>query len=159
MKFSDFVQSDAIITQMKATTRDEAIRELVDALRDANAFNAEVAEDVFAGVIRREEIGTTGIGGGIAVPHSKTPGVARTVCAIGVSEEGVDFSSLDCEKVKLFFLLVSPADCQREHLAALQYMSQFFRVETFCDALKDARDAHEIRSILDSADATPETEE
>lgn len=159
MKFSDIVQSDAIVTPMKAATRDEAIRELVDALRDANAFSAEAAEDVYAAAIRREEIGTTGIGRGVAVPHAKTPGVSRTVCAIGISEEGVDFSSLDCEKVKLFFALVSPSDCQREHLAALEYMSRFFRDEEFCQALKSARNATEVHAVLEQADSRPEEEE
>ena len=66
--------------------------------------------------MKREELGSTGIGRGVAVPHTKHPSVDRLIGTVGVSQEGIDFQSLDGEKVHLFFLLVSPPDRPGDHL-------------------------------------------
>ncbi len=92
--------------------------------------------------MKREDLGSTGIGRGVAVPHTKHPSVQRLVGTGGrQQQEGVDFDSLDGEKVQLFFLLISPPDRPGDHLRALENISRQLRDETFCKFLKQATTA------------------
>ena len=106
---------------------EEAIGLLVDGLRDAGHIPEESAADVTAAFIRREQLGSTAIGGGYAVPHVKHPSVTKLVGAIGYSPEGVDFRALDGELVNMVILLVSPPNQPGDHLRALERISRFFR--------------------------------
>ncbi len=102
--------------------------------------------------MKREELGSTGIGRGVAVPHTKHPSVQRLVGTVAVSSDGIDFNSLDGEKVQLFFLLISPPDRPGDHLRALENISRQLRDDTFCKFLKQATTADDIRQLLDEAD-------
>jgi len=97
-------------------------------------------------------LGSTGIGRGVAVPHTKHASVDRLVGTVGVSSEGVDFNSLDGDKVQLFFLLISPPDRPGDHLRALENISRQLRDEMFCRFLKQAKSAQDIRLLLEEAD-------
>ena len=119
---------------------------------DAKRIHPSELENIVRAILKREDLGTTGIGRGIAVPHTKHSSVDRLVGTIGVSGPGVDFDSLDGEKVQLFFLLISPPDRPGDHLRALENISRLLRDDTFCKSLKQAKDASEIRRILDDAD-------
>ena len=76
----------------------------------------------------------------------------RLVGAVAISEEGVDFDSLDGEKVQLFFLLISPPDRPGDHLRALENISRQLRDDTFCRFLKQSKTADDIRQLLEEAD-------
>ena len=108
MKFCDFVKPEAIRAEITASDKEGVIRELVGSLVSAGMIAADSSESIVEAIMKREELGSTGIGRGIAVPHTKHPTVERLVGTVGVSQDGVDFKSLDGEKVQLFFLLVSP---------------------------------------------------
>jgi PTS system fructose-specific IIA component/PTS system nitrogen regulatory IIA component len=86
------------------------------------------------------------------VPHTKHPSVEKLVGTVGVSASGVEFASLDGEKVQLFFLLVSPPDRPGDHLRALENISRQLRDEMFCKFLKQAKTSDDIRTLLDEAD-------
>jgi PTS system fructose-specific IIA component/PTS system nitrogen regulatory IIA component len=118
----------------------------------AGKVSATDAEGIVASIMKREELGSTGIGRGVAVPHTKHPSVDKLVGTVGVSREGVDFNSLDGEKVQLFFLLVSPPDRPGDHLRALENISRQLRHDTFCKFLKVSKDAAEIHQLLQEAD-------
>ena len=110
MKLADFVVNDAIISDLKSTTKDGAIREIIESLTRSGHLKADEAESIVAAIMKREELGSTGIGNGVAVPHTKHPSVDRMVGTVAVSKAGLDFQSIDREKVDLIFLLVSPPD-------------------------------------------------
>jgi PTS system nitrogen regulatory IIA component len=152
MKFSDFVQTEAIKASVTALDKPEVIRELVNGLATSGGINAADAEGIIAAILKREELGSTGIGRGVAVPHTKHPSVTKLVGTVGVSHEGVDFNSLDGDKVHLFFLLVSPPDRPADHLRALENISRQLRDDTFCRFLKQAQSVQDIRTLLDEAD-------
>ena len=109
-------------------------------------------DDIIKAIMKREELGSTGIGRGIAVPHTKHPSVERLIGTVGVSVSGVEFDSLDGEKVQLFFLLVSPPDRPGDHLRALENISRQLRDETFCRFLKQSRNTEDIVQLLEEAD-------
>jgi PTS system fructose-specific IIA component/PTS system nitrogen regulatory IIA component len=102
--------------------------------------------------MKREELGSTGIGRGIAVPHTKHASVSQPVGTVGISRGGVDFQSLDGEKVQLFFLLISPPDRPGDHLRALENISKQLQDDTFCRFLKQSKTANDVRQILEEAD-------
>jgi len=152
MKFSDFVCRPAIRAELAADDKEGAIRELVGALVQAEAIAEGEKENIVRAIMKREELGSTGIGRGVAVPHTKHSSVEKLVGTVGVSGVGVDFLSLDGEKVQLFFLLVSPPDRPGDHLRALENISRQLRNETFCRFLKQSKSAADIQQLLDEAD-------
>jgi PTS system fructose-specific IIA component/PTS system nitrogen regulatory IIA component len=153
MKFSDFVAADAIRSHVAAGTKEGVIREMVQSLVDAGSIAAGDLESIVKAIMKREDLGSTGIGRGVAVPHTKHPSVSRLVGTVAVSHDGVDFESLDGEPVQLFFLLVSPPDRPGDHLRALENISRQLRDETFCRHLKAAKSPLDIQHLLEEADS------
>ncbi|MEE3218995.1 MAG: PTS sugar transporter subunit IIA [Planctomycetota bacterium] len=152
MKFADFVSSTAIRPDLAAEDKDEVIREMAASLVEAGELAESELESIVKAILKREELGSTGIGRGIAVPHTKHPSVEKLVGTVAVSTEGVDFKSLDGEKVQLFFLLISPPDRPGDHLRALENISRQLRDDTFCRFLKQSKSADDISQLLEEAD-------
>lgn len=152
MKFCDFVSIDAIQSEMASEEKEGAIRELVGNLVSAGQINADDSEGIVSAIMKREELGSTGIGRGIAVPHTKHPCVDKLVGTVGVSQNGVEFQSLDGEPVQLFFLLVSPPDRPGDHLRALENISRQLRDDMFCKFLKQSKTKQDIQTLLEEAD-------
>lgn len=152
MKFSEFISKDAIRTNLQATDKESVIREMTSSLQTAHSIGDEQFESVVEAILKREELGSTGIGRGVAVPHTKHPTVDKLCGAVGVSEEGVEFDSLDGEKVHLLFLLVSPPDRPGDHLRALENISRQLRNDTFCRFLKQSSTADDVWTLLEEAD-------
>ena len=152
MKFADFICNEAITARLAAEDKEAVIAEMVGALVTANGISAEDRDSIVAAVMKREELGSTGIGRGVAVPHTKHPSVDRLVGTVGISEGGVDFDSLDGEKVNLLFLLISPPDRPGDHLRALENISRQLRDETFCKFLKQSKTAADVQQLLEEAD-------
>ena len=152
MKFADFLNKQAIKADLQASAKEGVIRELVDSLVAAGDIKADEQEGIVQAIKKREELGSTGIGRGVAVPHTKHPSVDRLVGAVGVSAEGVDFDSLDGEKVQLFFLLISPPDRPGDHLRARENISRQLRDDTFCRFLKQSKSADDVQQLLEEAD-------
>jgi PTS system fructose-specific IIA component/PTS system nitrogen regulatory IIA component len=152
MKFADFIVPEAIRAELAASDKEGVIREMVQALTDAGKIEKDEFESIVKAILKREELGSTGIGRGVAVPHTKHPSVDRLAGNVAVSREGVDFDSLDGEKVHLFFLLISPPDRPGDHLRALENISRQLRDDTFCRFLKQSKTVEDIRQLLEEAD-------
>lgn len=152
MKFADFIRVQAIKADLAAHDKEGVIRELVTGLVESNDISADEQESIVKAIMKREELGTTGIGRGVAVPHTKHPSVDRLIGTVGVSAEGVDFDSLDGEDVQLFFLLVSPSGRPGHHLRALERISRQLRDDTFARFLKQAKTVEDVQQLLEEAD-------
>ena len=153
MKWHDFVVNDAIIPELKATDRDEAIAELVDALVAAGGAPAELRDELVAQIVEREKYGSTGFGKGVAVPHAKHEKVEKMVAAIGVSQKGVDFNALDRAPVYSIVLLLSPKDKPDEHLQAMENIFSNLQKDTFRRFLRQAGSRGDIEELIQEADA------
>jgi nitrogen PTS system EIIA component len=152
MKFADFICREAILAELAAVDKEMAIREMVQSLCDAGKVDVGEFESIVKAILKREELGSTGIGRGVAVPHTKHPSVDRLVGTVAVSSQGVDFASLDGEVVHLFFLLISPPDRPGDHLRALENIARQLLDDTFCRFLKQAKNPEDIQQLLDEAD-------
>jgi PTS system fructose-specific IIA component/PTS system nitrogen regulatory IIA component len=148
------VSGKAIRADLRSTDKSSVISELVESLLGAGEVKAADKDDIVKAILKREELGSTGIGRGIAVPHTKHPSVNKLIGTVGVSTNGVEFESLDGEKVQLFFLLVSPPDRPGDHLRALENISRQLRDETFCRFLKQSKTSDDILQLLNEADSS-----
>ncbi|QDV11551.1 PTS system mannose-specific EIIBCA component [Rosistilla oblonga] len=152
MKFADFICVKAIKPDLASYDKEAVVTELVESLVTAGEIKTADKDDIIAAVMKREELGSTGIGRGVAVPHTKHPSVEKLVGTVGVSVDGVDFNSLDGEKVQLFFLLISPPERPGDHLRALENISRQLRDDTFCRFLKQSKTVDDINQLLEEAD-------
>jgi mannitol/fructose-specific phosphotransferase system IIA component (Ntr-type) len=148
---SHFVVRDAVIPSLSATTRDAAIREMVTSLHAAGRLHATDLDDIVKAVLRREELGTTGIGHGIAIPHSRHMAVSQLMGTLALCKAGVPFESIDGEPVHVMVLLLSPPDKPGDHLRALENVVHTMRDEAFVKALREAETREEIWRLLDGA--------
>ncbi len=151
MKIMDFLKEKAVCANLKASTKEEVIEELVDLLLQAQVIKDK--KKLIKILLDREALGSTGIGQGVAIPHGKTESVKELVSAFGISEKGVDFDSLDGEKVFIFFLLVAPEDSAGPHLKALARISRLLKDKYFRDTLKAARDEKTLLKIIKQEDS------
>jgi PTS system nitrogen regulatory IIA component len=148
MKLMDFLVAGAIEPDMKSTKKSEAIEELVALLKKSGAI-AE-AGPIAEAILKREELGTTAIGEGIAIPHGKSAAVDKLVAAFGRSEKGIDFDSIDNQPVQLLFLLVAPKDSAGPHLMALARISRLLKNRDFRRGLMVAKDKADILKICEA---------
>jgi mannitol/fructose-specific phosphotransferase system IIA component (Ntr-type) len=152
MRMSDFMVREAIIPELSATTKDGSIREMVESLRSAGRFKGDETEDIIKAILKRELLGSTGIGRGVAIPHAKHTGVDKLVGTLALSRSGVAFDSLDGEPVHVFVLLISPQDRPGDHLRALENVSRVLRDDGFVRALRQAQTREAIWELLCEAD-------
>ena len=152
MKFSDFVHADAILPALEATDKEGVIRELIGGLIKCGKLKSDDEEGIVQAILKREELGSTGLGRGIAVPHTKHASVIEPVGTVGISQTGIEFQSLDGEDVQLFFLVISPPDRPTDHLRALEKISKQLKDNTFCRFLKQSKTAGDVQQVLDEAD-------
>jgi len=149
MRMTDFVVRDAIVPELTSGNKEIVIREMVESLGHAGQFRTGDTEDVVRAILARERLGSTGIGRGVAIPHTKHQGVERLVGTIGVSSKGIAFDSLDGEPVHVFVLLISPQDRPGDHLRALEHVSRCLRNDGFVKGLRTATTREEIWALLD----------
>lgn len=155
MKLADFVCFDAIIPELKAHSRDDAIVELVTALDKAGKLGKNNCQKIIKAVVKRENQATTGMGKGIALPHVQHLVVKDVVAAVGQSSSGIDFTALDKQLVYSVILLVSPADNPDKHLQAMESIFRHLQSDRFRSFLRQSQTAEQIKDLLMEADANP----
>jgi PTS system fructose-specific IIA component/PTS system nitrogen regulatory IIA component len=151
MPMTDFVVREAITPALTSTTKEAVIREIVESLRSTGYVPADVSEDIVRAILKREQLGSTGIGRGIAIPHTKHPSVDRLTGTVALSQGGVAFDSIDGEPVYVFVLLVSPQDRPGDHLRALENVVRTMRDDGFVQALRKATTRDEVWKLLDES--------
>ena len=144
--------NEAIITELKATEKEAVVREMMYSLKDMQKISNKDVEGVIKSLMKREELGSTGIGKGVAVPHTKHDCIKKIVGTIARSTNGVDFNALDGEPVHLFFLLLSPNDSAGAHLAALERISTVIRDNDFRRFMRQAEGKEGMIEILKEVD-------
>lgn len=152
MKLTDFVVKEAILPGLDVSTKEDAIRQMVEGLAKSGSISDDDADGIVAAILKREELGSTGIGNGVAVPHTKHPSVDKLIATVAIAPDGVDFASLDNEDVFILFLLVSPPDRPGDHLRGLENISRHLRNQNFCNFLKQSRNVVDIWDLLKEAD-------
>ena len=145
MKISEILDKDSIVANLESTTKIGVLKEL--SLAIATATNA-APDDIAAVLLERETLGSTGIGGGIAIPHGKLDAVKSVTVGFGLSREGVEYDSLDNRLVHIFFLLLTPENSTGGHLKVLAQISKLLKKTQFKEGLQAAGSVDEIYEII-----------
>ncbi len=151
MKLADFIVREAIITDLRATTKEGVIHEIVSSLRDAGHLEKADVETLMLGFMDREGLGSTAIGQGAACPEMRHPRVDRVIGTVALSRRGVEFDALDGEPVDVFFLLISPVSQPGNHLWALNNIARL-RDQGFVSRLRQAETREQVIDLLEEAD-------
>lgn len=148
MNIRDFLHPDAINTQLKSDSKKDVLAELVAPL--AKLGKVSNKKRMVEILLEREELGSTGIGQRIAIPHGKSDTVKELSASLGISEKGVPFDALDGEPVHIFFSLVAPDGSAGLHLKALAKISGLLKNEFFRKALIGAKSSEDVLKVLES---------
>jgi nitrogen PTS system EIIA component len=152
MNLSDIIVTDAIIPELKAATRDEAIEELVGSLAESGAIAKSKIKTVVELIKAREAQATTGIGKGVSLPHAKLKGIKKPTGTIGRSSGGIDFSSLDSKPVHSVILLLSSPESPDEHLQAMEAIFKHVQRDIFRKFLRQSETKEAIIDLIHEAD-------
>jgi len=145
MTIGDLLTPDRVILDLRAPDK----RRLLDELARRVAGPAQIDPTVISEALRtREQLGTTGVGSGIAIPHARLSPLVRPIGLFARLRPPVDFEAIDDRRVDLAFLLLLPAQAQGDHLNALACVARRLRTEKVTDALRKARDAESLHGIL-----------
>lgn len=144
MGLSEFLSPDAVVLDLSARCKREALAEL--AAKGAGLTGVP-AETIRKALMEREQLGSTGVGRGVAIPHGKIEGLGAMVGILAKLEDGVDFEAVDDQPVDLIFVLLAPANASAAHLKALAKVSRLLRDEQVRDALRGAKTPEALFAI------------
>ena len=149
MKILEVLPKETIITDMKSKVKNEVIEELVVSISKITGINSA---ELIKVLLERERLGSTGIGGGIGIPHGKLKNLKSLIMGFGLSRKGVDFESIDSRPTHLFFILLTPENSTGLHLKLLARISRLLKNESFKSKLMKATDSDQVYSIIEEVD-------
>ena len=149
MQLDEFLSPEQVCLSLESAERDEAVREILDQLVDANKLEAEEVQPILRAIVQRETLGTTAIGRGVAVPHARMDEMNETVIGVGLSEGGVEFHALDGEPVRAVFLVLGGSENAREYIDVMKSISEMIQTEDFRRFLWRAEDGEEVVDLMD----------
>lgn len=141
LRLTNLLRDGLIVPELQASTTEGVIAEMIDGLILLGRLDPADRKRTFISLLKRESLGTTGLGSGVALPHAKLEHVADFVGGIGISRDGVDFQSSDGKPVHVVFLLLSPVDDPYGHLNLMGIMAALVRSEGAIEALSGIRSA------------------
>lgn len=149
MKILEVLPKEAIITDLKSKVKNEVIEDLVASISKITGINSA---ELIKVLLERERLGSTGIGGGIGIPHGKLKNLESLIMGFGLSRKGVDFESIDGRPAHLFFILLTPENSTGLHLKLLARISRLLKNESFKKKLMKATDSNQVYSIIEEVD-------
>lgn len=151
MDLSDLIEVSAIMPALKANSKKQVLQFLSE---KAALITGLPEREIFDTVLRREKLGSTGVGNGIAIPHGKIPGIRRITGVFARLEQPVDFDSLDDQPVDLVFLLLAPEGAGADHLKALSRIARMLRDGDTVTKIRGTSDAAAIHTFLSQTPAS-----
>ena len=143
---ADYIKVEAIELDLKSKNKNSVIKELYENIKKLGLVKDEegALKDLFA----REEMGSTGIGKNVALPHAKTDSVDELIMTVGISREGIEYGGIDEENVNIFFMFLCPMDKTQEYLKTLARISRLIREDKFREKLIKSKTPNEIVEII-----------
>lgn len=146
IRLSDYLTEDLIVYSVKGKSSEEVLEELSQLLYSRGLVKNK--DKLLQELRKREELGSTAIDNGVAIPHCKLDEIEKVVAAVGISRQGVNFNSVDHKPTHIFFLLVSPQKVIEEHLLALAAISHIARKKEAKESLINAKDSSGILEAI-----------
>ncbi len=148
MKLTDFIPRKAIVPHLKSKDKKGVVQELVQAARKGHEGEKFVVAEIVDAILQREKMGSTGVGGGVGIPHAKLEGIRNVIGAFGRTSTGIDFSAVDGEQVHVVFLILSPPSKNDAYLQALQKVMGAIKRPHFLKFLRSAKNPKDIEEIF-----------
>lgn len=148
MKISDLLNEDVVTLDIASKEKDGILTELVDLLVSSGDVKKADRNEIVKKLKEREVLGSTGIGKGVAIPHTKCPKLKKMTAAFGISKDGIDFKSLDGEPTYIFFLLIAPGEVPGPHLKVLARISRLLDDKFVRDRLRTAANVRDLLKII-----------
>jgi nitrogen PTS system EIIA component len=145
MEINDLVSTSGVVSNLKASSKKQAIQELS---RRAADISGQPERAIFEVLMERERLGTTGVGNGIAIPHGKLENLDKLYGLFARLEAPVDFQAIDDQPVDLIFLLLAPESAGADHLKALARVSRLLRDKPTCEKLRGTNTTDGLYAIL-----------
>ncbi len=146
MKISDILKKDFIIADLKAEDKKGTLSEVSLFLEQKGAIQEQ--GKLLQALLNREQLGSTGIGDNVAIPHAKSEGIEQIITVFGRSRQGIEFESLDRKPVHFVFLLLAPSGSTGLHLKALAKIARLFKSASLRESILTASDADKIYSLI-----------
>ncbi len=146
MHLADYLSTDQIITGLTARTKTEVLKELLQPLVQKYTFLDP--QETLEVLINRENLGTTGIGEGVAIPHGKIHALEEIILTVGLSPQGVDFAALDHKPVHIFFMVLAPEKSAGKHLKILASISRLLQDPDFKESFLNSQSRDELWHLL-----------
>lgn len=146
MPLYEQIEKKTVKIPLKSRKKNDVLKELVKILKDSGKLKD--TKSALEAVLKREDLASTGLGEGIAVPHAKTTAVKDLTIAVGLSPKGIDFDSLDNELSHIFFLILAPPDQTGPHLQALTSIAQMNKNKEFCDQILQAKSSADVVELF-----------
>ena len=143
---ADYIKVDTINLNLESKNKNAVIKELYGNLKKTNLIKDE--EQGLNDILAREDMGSTGIGKRIALPHAKTKAVDELMITFGISKNGISYNSVDDENVNIFFMFLCPENKSQEYLKVLARISRLIREDKFIDNLLKAESNEQIIEII-----------
>lgn len=151
MEIRQYLTEKNVIFKINATEKEDIIKELaMNFLNDDSVINSSDFDQLLSDLYERENLSSTGMQDGIAIPHAKSDVVKKVSMVVAIDKEGKNFASLDDQKSKIFFLVVAPSTTKREHLDILSTISKLTFEEEKLEKLLNSNSANEVIEILES---------
>jgi PTS system fructose-specific IIC component len=150
MKLSSFLREELIQLELTSKTKNDVIQEMISLISNAGEITNK--DEFKKTILEREQLETTGIGDGIAIPHGRTDAVKQLVIAFGRSKEGIDFQSLDGNPAFLYFMIASPQNASGVYLRVLAKISRLLKSYDFRTALRNAETPAQVIDIFKEAE-------
>lgn len=152
MKLLDVLKKEGILLGLEATDKKSVLEELTTPAAQISKVDHS---QLVRMLMERERLGTTGIGGGIAIPHGKIKNLPSEILCMGISHKGVSFEAMDGKPVNIFFLLFTPEGATELHLMLLSRISKLLKNDIFKQRLMDAPNVDAVFDIIEEFDAAP----
>lgn len=151
MEIADLLDTEGVIAKLPATSKKQALQELAKRAAQITGVHERTIFDI---LLERERLGTTGVGGGIAIPHGKLSELTRMYGLFARLEKPIDFDSVDDRPVDLIFLLLAPEGAGADHLKALARVSRLLRDRAICEKLRGSEDPDALYVLLTESAAS-----
>ncbi len=151
MELEKLIGADCVIPKLCASSKKQALRELSQCAAD---HTGQPQQEIFDALLERERLGTTGVGGGVAIPHGKLSKLEQLYGLFARLEKPIDFESIDEQPVDLIFLLLAPESAGADHLKTLSRVSRLLRDKGVCEKLRGCNNCDNLLALITNRTAT-----
>lgn len=145
MEIVELINPDRVVPHLRATCKKQALQELA---KHAAGMTDVSEREIFDVLLERERLGTTGVGGGIAIPHGRLTGIDHMYGLFARLDDPVEFDAIDDQPVDLIFLLLAPEGAGADHLKALARVSRTLRDQSTCEKLRGTESSDALYAVL-----------